>query len=443
MRKLAPLKGLRPEGEYKKTMQMCLYGFFAAFLLLPLLANAQEVPELTGTSTEALLGPGVAIDSTTTIPEPTVTETAAPESTQPSAQTTIAERSRYGNYERALVKAVDQITSQTDTGAELKYNYTVQILTGDFKDKTYTVRNPSRDSIKPATGDLIMVFVQPGGNNEPQIFFETFDRKNIYIFSIGILLLLLLIFFGLRGLIIAGALSITLWLAIYTTIPLYLRDWPLLLVMTLAALLLSAISSLMLFGWHKKVITTTLSTTIGTIATTIIAEIFAKSMHLNIALDATSQAFFKDHPTTDPAKLILIGLILACFAIIQDIASSISCGVAEFKKMRKNATWKNLFTSGMNIGRSHVATMILVLTLTWVGGAIYIFLFRYQNDTSWLHFLNQDTVSSVFLLAIAGTIGIITSVPIAALISAIAWTRITPPEDPSRPIPSWKEQLHN
>ncbi|MDF1497573.1 MAG: YibE/F family protein [Patescibacteria group bacterium] len=419
-------------GGYKKTMQMSLFGFFAAFLLLPLVSNAQ-VPELTGTSTETLLGPGVAIDTTTTAPEPV--SGADPETI---IGTTIVEQSRYGKYERAIIKAVDQITTPTKNGTELRYNYTVQILTGDFKNKTFSVRNPSTDSINPSTGDIIMIFVQPGGNDEPQIFFESYDRKNIYIFSVLILLILLLIFFGLRGLMMAGVIAITLWLAIYTTIPLYLRDWPLLLVMTLTAILLSVISSLMLFGWHKKVITTTIATTMGTIVTTIIAQIFAGAMHLTAVSNSISQAFFKDHPTIDPAKLILIGLILACFAIIQDLASSISCGVAELKKIRKNATWKDLFTSGMNIGRSHVATMALVLVLTWIGASIYIFLFRYQNDTGWLHFLNQDSVSATFLLAIAGTIGIISSVPISSLISAIAWTRITPPEDPSKPIPSWK-----
>ncbi len=427
-------------GGYKQTMQMCLFGIFAAFFIFfPFLTNAQ-VPELTGSSTQGLLVPGVNIDTPgTTQPAPEVNT----DPNQIPIITTIAERSRYGNYERALIKAIDQINSQTETGAELRFNYTIQILSGDFKDKTYNVRSTSQDNIKPANGDLIMVFVQPGGNDQPQIFLETYDRKNIYMFSIGILIILLIAFFGLRGLIIAGALSLTLWLAIYTTIPLYLRDWPLLLVITLASLLLSLISSLLLFGWHKKVIATTISTTIGTIVTTIIAEIFAKIMHLTNAYDAVGQSFFKDHPTIDPAKLILIGLILACFAIIQDISSSISCGVAELKKIRKNATWKDLFTSGMNIGRSHIATMSLVLVLTWVGASIYIFLFRYQNDTSWLHFLNQNDVSATFLLAIAGTIGIITSVPISALISAIAWTRITPPEDPSKPVPSWKEQLHN
>jgi uncharacterized membrane protein len=444
MRKLAPPRGLCPEGGYKKTMQMCLFGFFATFLLLAPLASNAQVPEITGTSTENLMGPGVNID---VAPDNLESNNAPSESesatSEPTVINNIVERSRYGSYERAIVKAVDQITSQTETGAELKNNYTIQILTGDFKDKTFSIRGGPSDKLIPETGDLIMVFIQPGGNDRPQIFFETYDRKNIYIFSLIFLTIILLVLFGLRGLLIGLTVCLVLWLGIYTSIPLYLRNWPILLVTSLTTLLLSTISSLLLFGWHKKAITTTIATILATALTTIIAQIITSSMHLTVTFDAIGQAFFKDHPTINPSQLIIIGLILACFAIIQDITSSISCGVAELKKIRPNAKWQELFTSGMNIGRTHAATMILVLVLTWIGSSISIFLYRYQQHTSWLHFLNQDAVSATMLLAIAGTIGILFSVPIAAIISATAWTSIPKPKDPSTPIPSWKEQMHD
>lgn len=402
---------------------MSLFVFIAFFTFITgSHKTLAQVPEITGSSTDELLVPGINIDA----------------GSNPAAASLTTERSRYGSYERAIIKAVDQINSQTEAGAELKYNYTVQIITGELKDKTYTVRSSPENNITPGSGDIIMVFIQPGGSEQPKIFFETFDRKNLYIFSLAILILLLLILFGLRGLIIACGVALSLWLAIYTTLPLYLRDWPLLLVIAIASLLMSLTGSLLLFGWHKKVITTTIATVLGTTISAIIAQLFASTMHLTVALDTTGKAFFTDHPTIMPSKILVIGLILACFAIIQDISSSISCGVAELKKIRQNTSWKDLFTSGMNIGRTHAATMLLVLLLAWVGGSIHIFLFRYQNDTGWLHFLNQDIVSSVFLLAIAGTIGVIISIPISALVVAIAWTRITPPEDPTKPVPSWK-----
>ncbi|MBD3281162.1 hypothetical protein GF391_00255 [Candidatus Uhrbacteria bacterium] len=419
-------------GGLKPILKTAFFGLTAFFIyFLPVHAFAQEVPEITGTSTEALMGPGVNIES-------------APNSQSAPIPAGTVERSRYGTYERALVKAVNQINSQTANGANLQYNYTITILSGNFKGQTYTIKSSPSDKIAPNSGELIMVFLQPSGNNQPRIFLETYDRKNLYIFSLLILSILLLIFFGLRGLLIGTAAILILWLGIYTTIPLYLRGWPLVIIIALTATLLSSISSFLQFGWNRKIITTVLSTVSATILTAIIAQIMAGAMHLSISLDAVSKNFFLDNPTINPANILLIGLILACFAIIQDIASSISCGIAELRRIKASAGWKRLFTTGMNIGRAHAETMITVLILAWVGASIYIFIYRYQLHDSWLHFFNQNPVASAFLLAIAGTMGIILSVPIASLISAAAWTRITPPDtEIDQDAPSWSSITNN
>lgn len=412
-------------GGFSKILQICAFSLFAIFLLhTP--THAQEVPELTGTSTEPLIGPGVNIESMPT-----------PENVENPPGT--MERSRYGSYERALVKAVDQINSQTANGANLKYNYTITILSGDFKDQTYTFRSSPADKIIPETGELVMIFLQPGGGNQPQIFLETYDRKNIYIFSLIILASVLLIFFGLRGLLIGLCAATILWLGIYISLPLYLRGWSLIIIFALTSLPLSLISSICQFGWHKKIIPTVLSVFIGTLIITVIAQIMAEFMHLSISLNAVAQDFFQDNLTLDSSKLLLIGLILTCFAIIQDTVSSISCGLSELKSIKPNATWRDLFTSGMNIGRSHSATMLTVLLLSWVGSSITIFIYRYQINDSWFHFFNQNPVSAAFLLAIAGSIGIILSVPIASAICSTALTRVIPPNNnqPEHDTPSW------
>lgn len=405
-------------GGLKPILKTAFFGFLVLFIWFSACnAQAQEVPQLTGSSTEDLLGPGMMIE----------------------AGDIGVERSRYGSYERAIVKAVDKVSQQTQNGAEQKNNYTLTILTGDFKNQTFTVRNSPNDKIQPKEGDLVMVFIQPGGSDQPKIFLETYDRKNIYLISLILLSLILLALFGLRGLAMVALTFLVLWLGVYTTLPLYLRGWPILIITALTATLLSVIISLFQFGWQRKVITTTISTVASTLIAGIIILIMSQSMNLTPELNIVAQSFFKDQPMIDPAGFLIIGLILACFAIIQDTASSISCGLAEFKKIEPQTNWKELFTKGMNIGRAHSFTMIIVLTLAWMGASMFIFVNRYQLHNSWLHFLNQDPVSAVLILIIAGIMGIALSVPITAAINASAWTRITASNsNNSSNTPSWR-----
>jgi uncharacterized membrane protein len=407
-------------GGYKNGISVFCIGFIAclslSFFASP--ANAQ-VTELTGDDTQGLIAPGINIESG--LPADNA-----------------GYRSRYGVYERALVKAVDQIGAQTENGAALRYNYTLQILSGEYKNKTFTVRQ-QEDAVKirPHVGDTIMIFLQPGGSDtEPQIFLETYDRKNLYIAALAILVLLMLFFFGLRGLIFFTLLLLSVWIGIYTTIPLYLRGWNFLLVIFLSTVLLSSLCSLILIGWHKKTLLAASSTIIGTMLTAFIANIIAKSMHMHVSLNEMATFLLSNHPTINPNNLILIGFVFAAFAIIQDLSISIVCGMSELKKLKPEINSKQLFKAGLDIGREHSGTMILILAFAWIGGSISIFLYRYQIQTTWLYFLNQDSVANTLLLAIIGTIGIIASIPITSAISSLAYAKLPKPEEPTISKPS-------
>lgn len=396
------------QGGYKYAIRIFFIGLFSCLSLsfFTIQTNAQ-MTELTSNSTENLIIPGVDIESDASLNNANY-------------------RSRYGTYERALVKAVDQIGAQTETGAVLKFNYTIQIISGTHKNKTFTVREQeSSEKIQPLPGDTIMVFMQPSGSEtEPKIFFETYDRKNIYLASFALLIFILLFFFGLRGLQIITVLSLIVILGVYTTIPLYLRGWNIILITFLSITLLSTASSLILHGWRKTSLLTIIATVSGTMLSALLAIIAAKAMHMQISLDGAAAALLADHPTINSAHLILIGFILVSFAIIQDLSASIVNGMHELKKIKPEYGYKDLFRTGINIGREHAGTMSIILALAWIGSSISMVLYRYQIQTSWLYFLNQDAVANTLLLAIAGTSGIIASVPITSLISSISYAKI-------------------
>ncbi|GEM_PF-3284449 len=396
------------QNKHKNTNHIFFVGFFVFLNLFFFTPQAHaQIIELTASSTEDLILPGINIESDNS-----------------SYNTNY--RSRYGSYERALVKAVDQIGVQTENGATLKFNYTIQIISGAYKNKTFTIKEQKNSQkILPSPGDAIMVFIQPEGlDAEPKIFFETYDRRNIYIISYGLLIFVLLFFFGLRGLQIFAILNLTVLLGIYTTIPLYLRGWNIFLISFLSITILSTLSSLILNGRRKASLLTIISTVSGTMLTTTIAIITATSMHMQVSLDANASTILANNPTLNPNYLILIGFILICFAIIQDISSSIISGMIELKKINPEKNWKNLFRIGINIGREHASTMGAILAFAWIGSAISIFLYRYQVQTSWLNFLNQDFTANTLLLTIVGTIGIVISIPITSAIASITFVKI-------------------
>lgn len=74
-----------------------------------------------------------------------------------------------------------------------------------------------------------------------------------------------------------------------------------------------------------------------------------------------------------------------------------------------------LIKSGINIGQDIMGTMCNTLILTYVGGLMYMMLMLSTGGMGLSQTINQDVISSGILRALAGSIGLIFSIPITAL----------------------------
>ena len=81
-------------------------------------------------------------------------------------------------------------------------------------------------------------------------------------------------------------------------------------------------------------------------------------------------------------------------------------------------TLKELFKSGMNIGRDIIGTMTNTLVLAFAGGSITTMILLYSANMWTTQLINLDILGTEVIQSLAGTIGIILTVPITAIISA-------------------------
>ncbi|MGN0986004.1 MAG: YibE/F family protein, partial [Candidatus Enterenecus sp.] len=77
-----------------------------------------------------------------------------------------------------------------------------------------------------------------------------------------------------------------------------------------------------------------------------------------------------------------------------------------------------LFRSGMNIGRDAMGTMANTLVLAFAGTSLNMMIFIYAYDVSYIQLMNTDFVAIEIVRSLAGSIGIVLTVPLVALISA-------------------------
>ena len=118
--------------------------------------------------------------------------------------------------------------------------------------------------------------------------------------------------------------------------------------------------------------------------------------------------------------LLTSGILIAALGAVMDISMSIASALDELYALDGTLSVKALFASGMNIGRDAMGTMANTLVLAYVGSSLNMMILIYSYGVSFNQLMNTDFVAIEMIRAVAGSIGIICTVPCVAIITAFA-----------------------
>lgn len=101
-----------------------------------------------------------------------------------------------------------------------------------------------------------------------------------------------------------------------------------------------------------------------------------------------------------------------------DVAMSISSALEEVHAANPTLSRKELFRSGMNIGRDMAGTMTNTLILAFLGSEFTLIIFLYSRGLSFYHLYSTAFVALETISGLSASIGMILAIPLTALISA-------------------------
>ena len=109
-------------------------------------------------------------------------------------------------------------------------------------------------------------------------------------------------------------------------------------------------------------------------------------------------------------------MILATLGAVMDVAMSISSTINEIYEIDGTKSIKELFTSGMNVGRDIIGTMANTLILVYLGGSLPLLLLA--NNIDLQKFINLNQVVTETASALIGSIAIVICVPFTAIVAS-------------------------
>ena len=101
-----------------------------------------------------------------------------------------------------------------------------------------------------------------------------------------------------------------------------------------------------------------------------------------------------------------------------DIAMDISASMKEVLDKKPDISRRELFFSGIKVGRAVIGTMTTTLLLAYSGGYTGLLMVFMAQGTPALNILNLNYVSAEILHTLVGSFGLVTVAPLTAFVGS-------------------------
>lgn len=329
-------------------------------------------------------------------------------------------------YERARVIEVVEDNTQVDDSTEgiLRGNMKlkIELLSGRYKGDVLEVMNylSYKYNVVVKKGDTISVRIDTTGENKYTVTVYNYDRSKLLLGLLLLFAIAMVAIGGIQGAKAVVALAVTFVSIIFLLVPLVLKGFPSIPVTIVIIAITTVISFLLIGGIQSKTVAAFLGSMVGVILAAAIAMVAGKLCHVSgfQMEDAESLYYIKFDTALKVRGLFICGVLIASIGAVMDVAMSVSSAVNELHVVNPTLTVRELFRSGMTIGRDAMGTMANTLILAFAGTSLNMIILLYSYGVTFTQLMNTDYVAVEIIQSIAGSLGIVFTVPAAAIISA-------------------------
>ena len=302
----------------------------------------------------------------------------------------------------------------------------VKMLTGVRKGEELDVTSSSGYLFGAActVGMKVIVMQSVAGETTIASVYSQDREWVIYIFAL-LYLLALCIIGGTQGIKGCLGLIFTFFCVIFVYLPLvylgYSPFWSAVFICFLTTL----VTMYLIGGPTKKTCAATLGTLAGVVLAGISAWCFSKASGIsgyNVSDIETLMTLWNTN-RIQVGGLLFSGLLISCLGAVMDVAMSISSAIDEIYKQNSSLTRKELFKAGMRVGRDMMGTDSNTLILAFAGSSVSTLLLDYAYDLPYQQIINSNNIGIAIMQGLAGSFGIVLSVPLTVLICTILFHR--------------------
>jgi uncharacterized membrane protein len=272
-------------------------------------------------------------------------------------------------------------------------------------------------------GDRVML----SSSAENEWYFFEYARIN-QIVILGIVFVVLLFIFGrIKGLNAILALGLTCVAIFAVFIPSILSDKNIYVSAVIVCVYSVVVTLFMVNGVNKKALAAVAGCFGGIVAIAVLTLLMERTLGLTgIVSDESVHLIYMERENPINLKAIIFaGIMIGAVGAVMDVAMSIATALWELRRRAPHLDFAKFFKSGINMGQDIMGTMANTLVLAYTGGSLTIILLLVVYSNSFMELMNREMVIVELLQAIAGSFGILLTIPLTSLICAVLYPRKT------------------
>ncbi|ROR31870.1 putative membrane protein [Mobilisporobacter senegalensis] len=296
----------------------------------------------------------------------------------------------------------------------------ISITEGEHKGETAVITNylSALHNVYLKKGTQIIVRVD---TYDGQYSFSVYNynRSTVLYGFIGLFALTICIIGGKKGIKSLLSLVFAMICVIGLLLPLIAKGYPVLPVTIFIVAITTVAGFILIDGLNTKTISAIVGTITGVIISGVLSYIVGELVAINgfNMEEAESLLQITSDSNLEIKYLFVAGILISSLGAVMDVAMSIASAMHELCVVNPRLRPKELFRSGMNIGKDAMGTMSNTLILAFTGSSLNLMLMIFSYGIPFQQLINTDMIGIEIIRGIAGSIGIILTVPVVALVS--------------------------
>lgn len=241
--------------------------------------------------------------------------------------------------------------------------------------------------------------------------FSDRDRKQSLLLLTIVFAAAVVVLGGLRGASALAGLASTVLILGFYTLPALLEGQSALPIACVTAALIAVVALYTSHGFNPMTTVAVLGTLLALALTVVLGQVFIELTQLS-GFATEESLFIEGVGNVDVRGLLLAGLVIGALGALDDMTVTQASVIFELRRSSPSSTRRELFRSGMRVGRDHVASTVNTLFLAYVGAALPLLLLFSVGQLPAIDVANSEIVATEIVRTLVGSIGLVASVPL-------------------------------